>query len=214
MSDRNNRNLSVLSLFIGIFFQIISVHSALAWSHITFDGTTVTTRSSVHDNSQLLGEGPGAVCIDYIEDTVVCPIFKSCGCSEYDIFQTAASFRIDIYSILSIIWGTDCCLEDQSSFDRGKVDMVFTIVNDFNKVYGYINIINNVDNYITSQLPEIETVIRDPSSLNIFGEPFYRRTLYYINAYKTRGVSNAKLYDLIASFEKEVERQNFLVERL
>lgn len=206
---------SGLTLVVAILFQIVSVNSASGRSHIIFDGSSIATRSTFHDGSQSLGEGPGAVCIDYItEDTIVCPIFKSCGCSEYAVLQTPDTFRIDIYSILSIIWGTDCCLEDLPSFDRGKVDMVFTIINDFNSIYGYVQIINdNVDNYILSQLPEIETVISDPSSANISGEPFYRRLLYYINAYKSQGVSNAKLCDLIVAFEKEVNLRNLLEER-
>lgn len=205
---------SKLILLFAIFFQIISVPRVLAWSHIIFDGSMVTTKSSVHDGSQLLGEGPGAVCIDCIlEDTIVCPIFKSCGCSEYDVFQTTDTFRIDIYSILSIVWGTDCCLEDQYPFDRERADMAFTIVNDFNSIYGYVHIINNVDNYITSQLPKIEAVISEPSSANMFDEPFYRMLLYYITAYKSMGVSNAKLYDLVVAFEKEVKIKNLLEER-
>ncbi|MDE6801888.1 MAG: hypothetical protein K2J06_03885, partial [Muribaculaceae bacterium] len=214
MERRIQSNILRISLLIFVLFQIFTFNNASAWSTIKFEESSVTTKSSLYDNTQFLGEGPGAVCIDYIlEDSTVCSLFKSCGCSEYSIFQTPGYFCIDIYSILSIIWGTDCCLEDQDSFCREKSDMVFTFIHDHHSIYGYVQIINDVDYDIISPLPDIETIINNPTIGNIFDEPFYRWIQYYIKVYKSRGIDNVKLYNLIIAFEREVERRQFLVER-
>ncbi len=122
--------------------------------------------------------------------------------------------HINVYSILSIIWGTDCCLEDRAQFDKADADMKFSFIYNENGLKGNISIIDNSNLYTIIPQPCMEYVITHPDqSSAVDGEPFYRMILYLIKYYRHIGHSNDELIDFIVKFEKEVERKELILNR-
>ena len=183
--------------------------------HINLRNGHIETFSDVSAPAGALGEGPGSITLDYVEtDSCVYHIFESCGCSEYYIAQTYKQLQLDVYSILSAIWGEDCCREDQPPFDTANADMKFSFTYDESGLKGRISIIDNFDLHAVSRQPEMEYVVAYPDECTKETcEPFYRQILCLIKYYRHIGHSNDELYNFVAAFENEVERQELMTNR-
>ncbi|MDE7385647.1 MAG: hypothetical protein K2N28_00750 [Muribaculaceae bacterium] len=183
--------------------------------HINLNNGHIETFSDVSEPASASGQGPGAVKIDMVDtDSCVYHIFESCGCSEYYIAQTYKQLQLDVYSMLSVIWGADCSREDRPPFDVADADMKFSFTYDESGLKGRISIIDNFDRYAVSRQPAMGYVASHPDECTKeSGEPFYRKMLYLIKYYRHIGHSNDELYDFIVAFEREVERQNLMTNR-
>ena len=143
--------------------SLITCISSVANVHIKLNGGNIEVFSDVSDPVSTIGLGPGSIKVDYVDtDSCVYTVFESCGCSEYYINQTSESMLLDVYSILGIVWGTDCCREDQPPFNMADADLKFSFSYDENGLKGKISIIDNLDLYSISQLPAMDYVITHP----------------------------------------------------
>lgn len=202
------------ALTVLILLLLSTAHFVTANTSVVLNGSKVVIESNVID-SCLRGETPGSITIVYAEkDSIPFTAFSSCGCSEYYITQSSRGIQIDVYSDISVIWESDCCIEDQLPFTINDADIKFSFYYCDNGLSGRVEIISNISKYDSISIQDMDYVATHPDEY--FGDidlPNYRQLLYIITYYRSLGCSNTELYDFIRDFEREMTRKNILTER-